>query len=163
MRWLDKYILFSSVFALFTESFTFHYIIDWKLFYLIILSNIILLGTRKKITIHKNIIYLFLFFIVHGVVFYFLYQNPIKSLIAQIIGIGISSVYYYNFLKYYGTKLAYKTYLQLTVIVAVLAIFMFYLDIHVFIYNRLNGILSEPAHYVAILLPATYILNFLYF
>lgn len=157
MRWLDKYILFSSVFALFTESFTFHYIIDWKLFYLIVLSNLILLGTRKKITIHANIIYVFIFFIIHGIVFYIWYQNPIKSLLSQLIGIGISSIYYYNFLKHYGTKLAYDAYLKLTLILAVLAIFMFYFGIHVFIYNRLNGILKEPAHYVAIVLPATYV------
>mgnify|MGYP000339048586 CR=1 FL=1 len=157
MRWLDKYILFSSVFALFTESFTFHYIIDWKLFYVIVFSNLILLATRKKLTIHSNIIYVFIFFILHGIIFYFWYQNPIKSLIAQLIGIGLSSIYYYNFLKHYGTKLAYETYLKLTVILAVLAIIMFYLGIHVFIYNRLNGILSEPAHYVAIVLPATYV------
>jgi hypothetical protein len=157
MRWLDKYILFSSVFALFTESFTFHYIIDWKLFYVIIFTNLILLGTRKKLTIHQNIIYVFLFFIVHGIVFYIWYQNPIKSLIAQLLGIGVSSVYYYNFLKHYGVKLVFNIYLKLTLVLAVLAIFMFYFGIHVFIYNRLNGILTEPAHYVAIALPATYV------
>lgn len=48
-------------------------------------------------------------------------------------------------------------YLNLTLVLAVLAIFMFYSGIHVFIYNRLNGILSEPAHYVAVVLPATYV------
>jgi len=157
MRWLDKYILFSSVFALFTESFTFHYVIDWKLFYIIIFTNLILLATRKKLTIHQNIIYVFIFFIVHGIVFFIWFQNPIKSLIAQLLGIGISSVYYYNFLKHYGVKLAFNMYLKLTLVLAVLAIFMYYFGIHVFIYNRLNGILTEPAHYVAIVLPATYV------
>ncbi len=157
MGWLDKYIIYSSIFALFTEAFSFHYIIDWKLFYVIILINFILIATRKKLTINKNLIVLLLFLVVHGVVFYIWFQNPIKSLLAQLIGVSLSSVYYYNFLKNYGTKLAFTKYLEVAFFFAILAIPMFYLNINVFIYNRLNGILTEPAHYAAIMLPATYI------
>ena len=35
---LKKYLLYSSVFAIFTEAFFIHFIIDWKLLYLIIAS-----------------------------------------------------------------------------------------------------------------------------
>ena len=156
MRWLDKYIIYSSVFALFTEDFVFHWIIDWKLFYVIVLSNFILIATRKKLTIKRNIIVLILFLFVHGAIFYFWFQNPIKSLFAQLMGISISSIYYYNFLKNYGTKLAFRKYLEVAIFIAVLAIPMYFLNINVFMQNRLNGILSEPAHYAAIMLPATY-------
>lgn len=156
MRWLDKYIIYSSVFALFTENFSFHWIIDWKLFYLILLFNFILIATRKRLTVSKNIIVILLFLIIHGTVFYLWFQNPIKSLFAQLIGIGISSIYYYNFLKNYGTKLAFRKYLEVAIFIAVLAIPMYYLNINVFQHNRLNGLLSEPAHYATIMLPAAY-------
>ena len=157
MRWLDKYIIYSSIFALFTEAFSFHYIIDWKLFYIIILINLIAIATRKRLTVNRNIIIFLLFLFIHGAVFYLWFQNPIKSLLAQLIGISISSIYYYNFLINYGTKLAFTKYLEVAFLIAIIAIPMFYLNINVFIYNRLNGILTEPAHYAAIMLPATYV------
>jgi len=158
MRLLDKYIIASSIFALFTEALKFHYIIDWKLFYIIILSNFLLIAINKKITIHKNMLVLFLFLLVHGVIGYLVFQNPIKSLIAQFIGIFASSVYYHNFIKNYGVKIVFEKYLQFAFIIAVLSLFLFYLNIGLFIPNRLNGILSEPAHYAAIMLPAVYVL-----
>ena len=157
MRLLDKYIISSSVFALFTEALKFHYIIDWKLFYIIILSNFLLIAINKKITIHKNMLVLFLFLLVHGVIGYLFFQNPIKSLIAQFIGIFASSVYYHNFIKNYGVKIVFEKYLKFAFIIAVLSLFLFYLNIGLFIPDRLNGILSEPAHYAAIMLPAVYV------
>ena len=157
MQKIDKYIIYSSIFALFTEDFSFHYIIDWKLFYIILLSNFLLLATKKKIVINKNIGILLLFFLSHGLLFYLWYQNPLKSLFAQLIGISLSSIYYYNFLSWYGSKLLFEKYLNLALFVAIIAIPMFFLNINVFIYNRLNGIMTEPAHYAAIMLPAVYV------
>jgi len=156
MRWLDKYIVYSSIIALFTEGFGFHYIIDWKLFYIIIIINFVLIATRTKLVVHRNIIILLSFFVIHGLVFYLFFQNPLKSLFAQLIGISLSSIYYYNFLKHYKTKFAFDVYLQVAFVIAVIAIPMFYLNINTYDHNRLNGILTEPAHYAAIMLPATY-------
>ena len=156
MRLLDKYMLFSSVIALFTEGFVFHYQIDWKLFYVILFINFILLSTRIKLSINKNILVFIAFILAHGIISYLWLNNPIKSLGAQLLGVSFCSVYYYNFLKYYGTTLAFKKYLDVAFFMALLAILMFYANINVFIYNRLNGLLTEPAHYAAIMLPATY-------
>ncbi|CAL2080227.1 O-Antigen ligase [Tenacibaculum sp. 190524A05c] len=156
MRLLDKYLIYSSIFALFTEDFSFHYGIDLKLFYVIVLLNFAILSFTRKITIHKNLIIILGFFIIHGVVLYLWKHNHIKSLVAQIIGISISSIYYYNFLKKYGSSKLFKVYSQFAFYIALLAIPMFYLGINPFSKYRLNGILSEPAHYAAIMLPATY-------
>ncbi|CAM1345187.1 hypothetical protein [Tenacibaculum amylolyticum] len=156
MRLLDKYLLYSSVFAIFTEDFSFHYIIDIKLFYLILIVNFLILSIHKKMVVHKNLIILLGFFFVHGTVLFLWKQNPIKSLIAQLLGISLTSIYYYNFLKYYTTAKAFKVYAKMAFYIALLAIPMFYLGINSFSKYRLNGILSEPAHYAAIMLPATY-------
>ncbi|MFY7670606.1 hypothetical protein ACOSP6_05915 [Tenacibaculum sp. MEBiC06402] len=156
MRLLDKYLIFSSIFALFTEDFSFHYGIDLKLFYIILLLNFVILAFTKRITIHKNLLILLGFFLIHGLVFYLWRLNPIKSLIAQLIGVSISSIYYYNFLKEYGSSKLFRVYSQFSFYIAILAIPMFYLGINSFSPYRLNGILSEPAHYAAIMLPATY-------
>lgn len=157
MRLLDKYIVFSSIFALFTEDFTFHYGIDWKLFYLILLTNLILLALKKKLTLHKNIIIILGFFFLHGLIMFFFLKNPISSLVAQVFGIGISSLFYYNFIKIYGPKFLFEVYLKTAFVIAVIAIPMFYFKINIFTPDRLNGILSEPAHYATIMLPAIYV------
>lgn len=157
MRLLDKYIVYSSIFALFTEDFYFHYIIDIKLYYLLLLSNFLLLSVNKTLKVPKNLLIIIGLLCLHGIVSYTLFQNPIKSLIAQVVGISLSSIYYYNFIKIYGTKKVFKVYLDFAFAIAVLAIPMFYLEINTFTYNRLNGIMSEPAHYAAIMLPACYV------
>lgn len=157
MRLIDKYILYSSVFALFTEDFKYNFIIDWKLFYLIILINSILLISKKKFFINRNHIIILLFLLFHGIIFYVINKNNLTSLIAQLVGITLSSVYYYSFIKEYGKNLAINIYLKAAFFFSVLAIPMWLLKIN-FFDGRLNGILSEPAHYAAIMIPAVYIL-----
>tara|TARA_R110002072_G_scaffold261486_2_gene420278 strand:- start:3790 stop:4977 length:1188 start_codon:yes stop_codon:yes gene_type:complete len=157
MRLLDKYIIYSSIFALFSEDFYFHYGIDVKLFYLILISNFLLLSINKKITVPKNLLIILGFFIGHGIISYLWLQNPIKSLFAQVLGISLSSIYYYNFIKNYGVKKVFNVYLNFAFFIALIAIPMFYFQINSFSEFRLNGILTEPAHYAAIMLPATYV------
>ena len=156
MRLLDKYIIYSSVFALFTEACYFHFVIDVKLYYVILIFNFLLLAKTKKITIHKNLIIILGFFTIHGVVSYLLLLNPIQSLIAQLLGISLSSIYYQNLIKYFSVKKLFEVYLDFSFYIAIIAIPMFYLNINVFSVGRLNGILAEPAHYAAIMLPAIY-------
>ncbi len=156
MRLLDKYIIFSSVFSLFTEAFYINYFIDIKLFYVILLSNSLLLSVNHKLTVSKNLIILLCFLLGHGILSYLLLWNPIKSLFAQLIGISISSIFFYNFLKCYSTKTVFQTYLDFAFWIAVLAIPMYFFEINAFSVNRLNGILTEPAHYAVIMLPASY-------
>ena len=156
MQLLDKYIIYSSVFALFTEALFFHFVIDLKLYYLILLFNFFLLARTKKITVNKNLIIIICFLTLHGVISYIWLLNPIQSLIAQLLGISLSSIYYQNLIKYFSVKKLFAVYLDFSFYIAVLAIPMFYLNINVFSSGRLNGILTEPAHYAAIMLPATY-------
>lgn len=138
------------------KHFFFHFVIDIKLYYVILLSNFFILASSKKITIHKNLIYILGFFAVHGVISYLLLLSPIKLLIAQLLGISISSIYYHNLIKLFSVKKLFTVYLDFAFYIAILSIFMFYLNINSFSIYRLNGLMSEPAHYAAIMLPATY-------
>lgn len=157
MRLLDKYLLISSVLAIFTEAFTFHYFIDLKLYYIILVLNFFIIASKFKLKVPKNLIIIIGFFLVHGVVNYLLFSNPIQSLIAQLMGISISSVYYFNFIKNYEVNTVFNKYLEISFILALVAIPMYYLNINVFTSGRLNGIMAEPAHYAAIVLPAAYV------
>lgn len=159
MRILDKFIVLTSIFALFTEDFGFNFIIDIKLFYLIIIINSILLIQKKRFSINKNLFTIIFFLTIHGIVMSVLIDNVLASVIAQILGVSVSSIFYYNLLKAYGTDYLFETYLKFAFIIALLAIPMFYFNINAFVSGeRLNGILNEPAHYAAIMLPASYVL-----
>ncbi|GGG93660.1 hypothetical protein GCM10011416_08570 [Polaribacter pacificus] len=158
MRLLDRYIVFSSVFALFTEDFSFHYGIDWKLFYLIIAINFLILSIKKNLFLHKNIGVVLGFLAVHGVVSFIIFKNPFSSLISQLVGISFCSIYYYSFLRTYGSKFLFKEYANTAFYLAILALPMFVLKINMFTPGRLNGIMSEPAHYATVMLPALYVL-----
>jgi len=118
VRLLDKYLVTSSVLALFTESFTFHFLIDWKFFYIILITNLTILGYRNKLVANKNMLIIFGFLLVHGVIMYVVLRNPVNSLFAQLIGVVLSSFYYYNFIKLYTTKLLFKTYVNVAFYVA---------------------------------------------
>mgnify|MGYP003683833855 CR=1 FL=1 len=157
MRLLDKYLIYSSVLALFSESFTFHYIIDLKLFYIILMINLGILTFRNALVANKNMLIVYGFLLIHGFIMYIILRNPISSLFAQLLGIILTSFYYYNFIKLFRTKLLFNVYINSAFYIALLAIPMYYLNINIFTQGRLNGILLEPAHYATIMLPATYI------
>lgn len=157
MASLDKYIIYTSVFAIFTESFFVHYGIDWKLFYLILISNSFVLGYKYSLKIHKNLLILLGFFLLHGLLMFLLFSNPLPSLLGQVLGIAVSSIFYYNLFRIYSFEPLVNVYKKIAFILALLAIPMFYFKINTFVFNRLNGILTEPAHYAAIMLPALYL------
>ena len=152
---LKKYLLYSSVFAIFTEAFFFNYIIDWKLLYLIILVNYILLFRIKKITFNYYFLGLLIFFFVHGAIAYNIISIPYNFMLSQILGIAIVGTYYYNFIPLYDKEDIIKVYLNICLFVAIIAYPLFFLNINVND-GRLQSIFKEPAHYVVVVLPACY-------
>ncbi len=158
MRSLDKYLLYSSIFALFTEAFLYRSFIDLKLFYIIIFINILILHGYGKFVISRNHLTILGLITIHGIVMFFFLSESIASLLAQLFGISLSSIYYYSFLKYFGSKKPFEVYIKLSFWVAITAVPMGILGINTFHYGRLNGIMLEPSHFVVILLPATYVL-----
>lgn len=157
MRFIDKLIVYTTIFALFSEDFYFQYIIQWKLFYLIITLNFLLLLLKNKIAVQKNMILFFAFLIVHAIVLYIYFKNPFTSFLSQFLGITITSIYFFSFLKNYKTTFVFKVYLKFAFIIAILAIPMFFFKINSFDDTRLNGIMAEPAHYATIMMPALYV------
>jgi len=152
---IKDYLLYSSVFAIFTEAFFFHFIIDWKLLYLIILTNYILLIRIKKLTVNKYFLGLLFFFLVHGIITYTIIWIPYNYMLAQIIGIGITGIYYYNFTALYKPIELIRVYGKMCVLVAIIG-YLFYFGGLNYVDGRLNSIFKEPAHYVVVVLPACY-------
>ncbi len=152
---IKDYLLYSSVFAIFTEAFFFNFIIDWKLLYLIILVNYILLFRIKKIVFNKYFVYLLLFFLIHGLITYTIIWIPYNFMISQILGITVVATYYYNLIPLYDKKKIISVYLKLSLWAAIIGYPMYFLNINLND-GRLQSIFKEPAHYVVVVIPACY-------
>lgn len=152
---IKNYLLYSSVFAIFTEAFFFNFIIDWKLLYLIIFINYFLLFRIKKVALHTYFVILLSFFFVHGLLSYTVIGIPYNFMLSQILGIAVVGTYYYNFISLYKTIDIIKVYAKICIYVAIIGYVFFYFGIN-YVDGRLNSIFKEPAHYVIVVIPACY-------
>lgn len=156
---IKQYLLYSSIFAVFTEAFFFHFIIDLKLLYLIIILNYALVFLINK-TIHINKYFLFVLvsLLIHALIVNIIIGIPPNYALAQITGISIIGVYYYNFIPLFDFSDIKKIYLKLSLWAAIIAYPMYFLGIS---FNpqgdqRLCSIFTEPAHYAIVVIPACY-------
>ncbi|MGL1902340.1 MAG: O-antigen ligase family protein [Fibrobacterales bacterium] len=157
MNFLSKYILFTTIAALFSEAARYQSGIDIKLFYLILGQNFLLFlfGSKLRFS-YKHI------FIIAGLLFLaictsFLLDSPIKAAVSQIIGISITTIYFYNFFRYIKLPPSevFKYFSRIAFYVSVLGVIIFFWDfIQKGRFIRLHSIMLEPAHYSMVTLPA---------
>ena len=152
---IKKYLLYSSVFAIFTEAFFINIIIDWKLLYLIVITNYFLLLRIKMLKFNVYFLAIILGFFIHALIANSIVGIPYNFMLAQIIGITILGTYYYNFIPLYETDEIIKVYTKMCLYVGVLGYFMYFLNINLND-GRLQSIFKEPAHYVIVVIPACF-------
>lgn len=156
---LKQYLLYSSIFAVFTEAFFFHFIIDLKLLYLIIILNYTLVFLiNKTIHINKYFLIVLVSLLIHALIANIIIGIPPNYALAQIIGISIIGVYYYNFIPMFDFIIIKKIYLKMSLWAAIIAYPMYFMGIS---FNpqgdqRLCSIFTEPAHYAIVVIPACY-------
>lgn len=157
---LDKYLLYSSVFAIFSEGFFFNFIIDWKLLYLIIFINYFLIIKYKTLRVHKAFLIVVASLFAHAILCYTIIQIPPNYFISQLLGITITGLYFYNFFLVAELSKVTKLYLSLSFYIAILGLIFYFLKLNPFAYFdnefRLMSIFKEPAHFVVVILPACY-------
>lgn len=153
---LKKYLLYSSVIAIFTEAFFFNFIIDWKLLYLIIFINSFLILKYYTFKINKYFAYIIITVFLHGIISYSIISIPINYMISQIIGISIVGLYFYNIILLFKPTEVIDLYVKLCYWVALLGYIMFFLGINLDSGQRLMSVFKEPAHYVIVVIPACY-------
>lgn len=153
---LRKYLLYSSVFAIFTEAFFFHLVIDWKLLYLIIVVNYAVLLSITTLKVNRVFLFVIAGLMVHGIVVNAIIGVPPNFMLSQIAGICVVSLYYYNFIRIFDRLEIIAVYLKFCLYAAVIGYIFYALDINLND-GRLQSIFKEPAHYVVVVLPACYV------
>lgn len=155
---LKQYLLYSSVFAIYTEAFFFNFIIDWRLLYLIISVNFILIASIRKISMNKTFALILLLFFVHGIITYTVIGIPYNYMISQIMGIAVVGTYFYNFISLYKPAEVIDVYVKMSFWVAVIGYVLLLMGnpIGTEGEERFHSFFKEPAHYVIVVLPACY-------
>lgn len=158
---ISSYLLVSSILVIFSEAFYLRFGIDWKIFYLVIILNYFILSLHHKIKISKYIVYFVILTFIHGVIGAVFFWHTPQYLIFQLVGISFSAIYYYNFVKIYSIKIIMDVYVKVSIFV-ILVGYVLHIFEHNFLFeailsNRYRGILTEPAHFAIIVLPAFYV------
>jgi hypothetical protein len=152
---VKDYLKYSSIIALFLEVVQFHYIIDLRLSYIILIFNSLIISAYQ-INFNKNNILILISLTIHGLLGVIVYRYPFTSLISQLVGISISSIYFYNLIKFIDYKELFEKYAVISYYICVLGLIMFYLGITVWDTERLHSILNEPSRFVILVLPSVY-------
>lgn len=155
---LNKYLLHSSVFAIFTEALKYRFIIDLKLFYLILFINFFLLFKYKKFTLNHFFLSFFAFLFIHGCLTYLWIGIPPNFMLSQILGIALASSYFYNVLKLFTKEDVFILYAKYALFLALIGFpgYFFGFNLNVNYDPRFSSLLTEPAHYAIVVLPACY-------
>ncbi len=156
----EKYLIHSSTFIIFSEGFLVNYIIDWRLMYLIIITNYILLLNRFSLKINKNFFFLLVFILLHAISCYSALLIPPNYFISQILGILVISTYFFNVFRVVNINLIKDIYLKYSFYVALIGYVFYFLNYHPLAYfdneERFMSIFKEPSHYVVVVFPACY-------
>ena len=143
---------------MFTEAFFLRFIIDLKLFYLIILVNYFLLYKINAVTINKLFLTIIGFIFLHAVLMYAYIGIRPNFMLSQITGIVIVCTYFYNLVKLYTKKELINLYTRLSLITAIIGYPLYFLKINLNVNPdfRFSSLLTEPAHYAIVVIPACY-------
>lgn len=155
---MKKYIYYSTIFSICTEAFLIHFIIDLKLFYLIILVNFSILAITENLRISNGLLIFYGYLLFSGFVSVILGTNHITNFFAQFFGIFIISLYYYNFYKIFEErtpKILYD-YVYLCFGLVLIGLPIYFIDILQGKFEGFHSLLSERTNYGALVLPAFY-------
>jgi len=158
MLTLRKWLVYSTLTSIFTESLRANFGFDFKYFYVVILINLIIMMTFNLIKLTPAVVICYLLIFFNGFFSILFGINELNYFLIQIVSIFIITLYYYSFFEFNKIYLEnlVEIYCKLSLYVALIGFVIFPFE---FIYKNylFRSILLEPAHYATIVLPALFI------
>jgi hypothetical protein len=159
-----KFVFITTVMAIFSEALVFDVGFDFKIFYCIVFINIFLLlfQIQKNSSIaafgfDKTYLSVLIYLIASGVFSILLGTNKLPNLLEQVIGITICSFYFYLFFKVFrdiSIEKIFSVYADFVFILIIIGYIRYPFD--VYDPPRFRSIMTEPAHFTTVILPACY-------
>jgi len=163
---LKPYLFYSTIFLLFSEALQVPVGFDLRFSYFFILLNLALIVTMypQRIVFNKTHLTVILYLCLTGLFSVVTGTNLIRYFAEQIVGITISSVYFFLFFKVFSDRKAsdiFIAYCRVSLIIIIIGFIKLFLQaalpgvLHPN-YLRFESIFTEPSHCITVLMPSIY-------
>lgn len=145
------------MFGIFTDAFSYNFVIDFKLFYFILFINYLLLLFKNRLKFSRTILLLLLFIFIYSTFYTFFGYNKFSRVTSQFLGIFIVSQYFYIFFSYCNLTVDqfFKIYLKFSYYICIIGLLILFYEL---IINKnlvqLKSFLTEPAYFAMVILPS---------
>lgn len=154
---INDYLVWSTICSVFMLVHIAQISIDIFLGYPIILLNLLILLVLDRVTVHRNHLIALAAVSAFSLISAQFSGTPLNSMLAQVAGISVMSVYYFNALTGFGLTVSrwIDLYARTAFILAVYGLLL-WITLHVANVGdgRLKAIFSEPSIYIYTTLPA---------
>jgi hypothetical protein len=157
---LRTLVVWSTLFALFSEAASFKAGVDIKAFYFVMLFNSVVFLSLGQFVINKPLILFYTYLAFSGLISIATGTNILQAFSEQLIGITFASLYFYNFFRFenFDFRRLFLRYARLAYYVCWIGILLlpFQLRLHLSREFRAQSVLTEPAQFMMIVMPAIY-------
>ena len=153
-----KFVLYSTTLGMFSEALTLSFGIGVQAFYLIILLNLVLMLALKRLWMPTGLFLLIAVLAFSGAVGIIRGTDTPAHFLKEFAGISISALFFCSFFRTmnFDLRKCFAIYARLAYWISIVGIFLYPIQYFVFHLYRLQSVLTEPAHFAAICLPAVY-------
>lgn len=157
---VEQYIHFSTVYGIFSAILVWHAGPTIFLFYLVMLSNLLLIWVvRPPIVLPKWLLWFLVYLLASGIVGIVRGTDSFGEVFKQLGAIALSAFYFANFFHFEGNRVnrAWATYIRAAYLFTLASIMVWIVRCllsHSLL--RLQGLATEPAAFCAVTIPALY-------
>ncbi len=157
---LRSLVVWGTLIALFSEAARYKAGIDIKAFYFVMLFNTVVLLSLAQFVVNKPLVIFYTYLAFSGLVSITAGTNTFWAFSEQFLGITFTSLYFYNFFRFehFEFRRLFLLYTRLAYYVCWIGILMvpFQRAFLLTKYFRAHSVLTEPAQFVMIVMPAAY-------
>ncbi len=157
---LRALVVWSTLLGLFSEAARYKTGIDIKAFYFVMLFNTVVLLSLGRFVINKPLAIFYTYLAFSGLVSLAAGTNTLRAFSEQLVGISFTSLYFYNFFRFerFDFRRLFLLYTRLAYYVCWIGILMvpFQRAFLITQYFRAQSVLTEPAQFMMIVMPAIY-------
>ena len=158
MTKISKFILYSTTLGIFSNALIFPGGVGIQAFYLVILLDLMLMLLLKRLWMPAGFFVLIGFLTFSGVAGIMHGTDTTQRFIKEFLGISITAIFFCSFFRAmaFDLRKCFDVYARTAYWVSVAGIFLYPFQYFFFHLYRLQSVLSEPAAFAAICLPAVY-------
>lgn len=154
---MKKFIYYTTLLSIFTESLYYNIGFNIMFFYFIVFTNTILFFAFKKIVYSKGLLLFHSILILTGVYSCLFGYNSLGYYSIQLFFLILIPIYYMSFFSFFKDQMIDIVFLYCKLCLMLAIVGFFVLPWQIINGKSFHSLMQEPAHYCTIVLPAFYI------